>query len=169
MALKVIPPSPWQIVYETTLTSEVGYIDIGGLDINKDKVYFLYMNIKGPTNGAGRLFIFVENNYTLTNYYSQALWGDGNYAYAYRSNDSRIGRVYINGECFCYVSIHREKNGTFLAHSSWHDNTGSAVIVNFNCVSSTFKVENITTIRLITAYQPSFGAGTYIALFKPAG
>jgi hypothetical protein len=156
-------------VYETTLTSDVSYIDIGGLDINKDKVYILYLKAKATAVGGGNMYIFVENNYTLTNYYSQGLFVSTSSVSAGRQNYPIFGFMPSNDETCSTLIISRTKDGFFLAQSITNQYRGASISILLRWVSSAFLVPNITTIRLTTAVSPGFAAGTYVALFKPAG
>ena len=64
--------SDWQVLADVTVSSNCDYVDITGLDINTDKFYTLYLTLKNSADSTCAYHIFVEEDYTTTNYYSQS-------------------------------------------------------------------------------------------------
>jgi hypothetical protein len=156
--------SSWRKIAEISVSSNVDYVDITGLNINNDKVYVLFSIVKNPTSTAGSIKLYIEGDTNTANYYSQRTYSGGSSVYGAREN---IGYIGISsgsdvGMGFCVIMKTSDNIPTWTVH--WNRNIGSSIetmSASGCCISSK---SNITTIRIVGAAAGGIGAGSYFLL-----
>jgi hypothetical protein len=162
----IIDYAKWKVVYENTLTSNVSYIDITGLDINTDKEYHLTL-IPKEENATRTFFLFVNGDYNANNYLAQGIYSQGTNMYVVNQYGafiiSGIGTAPISS--FAKVIIAKDSRN-YIRYKILSEKGG----IHFYDMSAihTTTDSNLTTLRI----KPSndiIEAGTYILLCKPRG
>lgn len=156
--------SGWEKIAETVLTSAVTNVDFTGLNINTDRFYVLFLAIKFVADPA-IMRIFVEGDYTLTNYYAQWLTASGTSVTAGRLNEPHIFDL-VAGESFlATVTITRDPDGIFRYTSLPSARAASSVSFVTIAGAKTASVTNITSIRISTSGD--MAVGSILMLCKP--
>jgi hypothetical protein len=156
--------SSWRKIAEISVSSNVDYVDITGLNINNDRVYVLYSIVKNPTSTAGSIKLYVEGDTTNTNYYTQRTYSSGSSVFAGRENIGYIG-ISSGGDVgmgVCVIMKTSTNIPTWTVH--WNRNVGSSIetmSASGCCISPK---SNITTIRIVGAASGGIGAGSYFLL-----
>lgn len=148
-------------VFETTLQAAASVVTIQGLDSKAHGGYRIEFEILGSTTSA-QLAMYINNNTTSTNYYSQYLYATGASMVAARTNTANVANT-STGTAFTtgIIDIHAPINdGTGWIHR-WGSRTnrgGSAAIESVTYeVAPNFYADNITRIDF------SISAGTMLA------
>jgi len=159
----------WQVVYETTLSANMTYVDITGLNINTDKIYKLYLNLKNVAGTTAECNIFINGNYTATEYYKQYMEINGTGITAGRANDSNIGTIPSGGAFASEVSIYKDITNYLrvISYSNYSNGSNIRGLSTWNTTINT--ITNITSIRISSNTSNAFSAGSYILLCKPRG
>jgi len=156
----------WEKIAEVTVAVNSDYVDFTGLDVNTDKFYVLYMALTNPTASESFYYLFVEGDYTLTNYYSQVLNVYGSSTGIERRNDPRVAIAPAGEGSFFEVVFTRDPNGYFraVARGSWHTGSGIQFLQHGLCKTAT--VTNITSARLSASVTGAIGTGSKFILCK---
>jgi hypothetical protein len=159
--------SSWRKIAEVNVVSDVDYVDFTGLNINTDKVYVLFAVIKNPTSASGSLKLYVENDTTDTNYYTQRMYAGGTSALASRDNVGYIGVSSGNdvGAGFSVIMKTPTNIPTWTSH--WNRNIGSSIEIISASACCISPKSNITTIRIKGTTSGGIGAGSYFLLCSP--
>jgi len=157
----------WQVLAEVEVTSNCDYVDFTGLDINSDWFYVLYFIVKNPTGSNSAYYIFVEGDYTLTNYYRQNLSVNGTSVAGNRANDPPIGYINANDRGLIKVTMVRDPDGYFRVLSELNRDSSSNIRLGFNMIVKTATVTNITQLRVQAAVSGAIGAGSKFILARP--
>jgi len=153
-------------IAEITPTSNITVIDITGLDIIAHKVYLLLCNFRNPTGVNTTYKIYVEGDYTDTNYYNQYIFVDGTTVSAARSNDPAFAYAIAGTDSPSVVWIFRGPGGFFKFLSLHSRHVGSSQAFELRFGSRTTSVTNITSIRIASSVTGGIGANSKVLLFK---
>jgi len=155
----------WKVVYETTLSSNVSFIDITGLDINTDKEYHLTIITNETSDNFNHIKLYVNNDYNDNNYRNQGFYVVHTTITAFEelnptilyipSPCSAIAKIIIVKDPLNYIRYQTLANRENLYHFSHSTNYPTAV-------------SNLTSLR-ISASATTIKTGTYILLTKPRG
>jgi len=157
----------WQVLAEVEVASDCDYIDITGLDINSDWFYILLATIKNPTASDSDYFLYVEGDYTATNYYHQWIQVYGTSIAANRPNNPSIGYASSGERNLISVIITKDPDGYFRYFSNISRYTSSIIELISRAGSKTAPVTNITSLRVIAEISGAIGAGSKFILAKP--
>jgi len=157
----------WQVLAEVEVASDCDYVDFTNLDINRDWFYILLFTVKNPTASGTRYFLYVEGDYTNTNYYNQQIWGDGATVGANRVNEASISYVLSGGRASGSVTITKDSDGYFRYFDNYSYKTGSSIQDVFRAGSKTAPVSNITSLRVAAEVSGAIGAGSRFILARP--
>jgi len=164
-----LPERKWNVVAEVTVDADCDYIDFTGLDINTDKEYILFANIKNPTADNSVYYIFVEGDYTTTNYYTQYIYAAGTSVSANRPNNPQILYVTAGNGGMARVFITKDPDGYFRWESLANRDAPDTVRLVYYVGAKTATVSNITSIRIAASVAGAIGANSYFLLCKPRG
>jgi len=153
----------WQVLAQIEVEENCDYVDFTGLDINRDWEYYLDVIIKNPTSSDSSYHLYVEGDYTPSNYYNERLHCNGTSVSANRTNDPLIGALLAGERGFITVKITRDPDGYFRYISNVNRETGSNQKLTLRFGSKTAIVTNITQLRVSGA----IGAGSRFILARP--
>jgi hypothetical protein len=159
--------SGWQVVAEVTLSTNAQYVDFTGLDINTDKMYWLFINTKNTTGSSYGLYLYREGDYTASNYYSQALFARGATVSADAWNAPRILTLTANDDLAAYLTIFRSLRGYMIAFSRTSYSDVTSPYIALWTVTSTNTTTNITSLRIYSAGANPIESGSMFILCKP--
>jgi hypothetical protein len=158
--------SGWEVVAEVNVAYDCTYVDFINLDSNTDKFYILLATVKNPTATTNTLAIYVNGDYTYTNYYSQYLQALGNTVSSGQFNSPNLGG-FASGECLNVMAyINKDPSGYFKYYSFTHRYLGtSTTIQNWAGNRNAGTITNITSLR-ISGPTNTIGAGSTLMLFR---
>jgi hypothetical protein len=137
----------WILVEEKTVTAQVTYVDFLNLDINSHGAYLLLVN--GTLNGPDYFYMYINDDYTSTNYYTQRLYASGTTTSAARVNVPEIGYVMSNGVgTYGTVFIARDVGGYVRWISQLSTYSAAQTIVWMDAGVSVNSFTNVTKIRV---------------------
>ena len=155
-------------VADIVVSSNTTQVDITGLDIQKGSEYLLVSDMVNGSTSSNLIQLFVNNNTTRTNYYTQIILGNGSSAVAGRSNYPEFAGYGSGERMLTYSHIKLSNIGAYTAQNYSIRNYGTNTLSLWNnFLSSTF--ENLTSINQINIVSLSsnmLGTGTRFQLYK---
>lgn len=152
------------LITDQILTSAVTTITILGLDLDAHGAYLLYLSPRNQQGSNSSIYIYFNNDTTLTNYYFQYLLAIGGSRSSNRLNQSFIGHVNANSVSFTEAIIMANPVDT-----RWHARIGRrpASSIELELVSGAWVSSvNVTRIDITASVANALGIGTRIMLFK---
>ena len=150
-------------------SADVDYVDFTSLDINTHGCYIILAHLTNPTASNSAYYVYVENDYTATNYYSQYTAGNGTTVGAGRLNSSEIGHLLAGSSGTIVLFIMRDPQGYPRFHSFSNQYGATAVQNVYYAGTKTATVTNITSIRIHAGVAGAIGAGSRLMLFRLGG
>jgi hypothetical protein len=161
---QLYPSSSFQKVAEVTVSSNTTSVSLTGLDINTAKMYILQFLVKNAGT-ACFYYLFVNNNTTQTNYYTQYFGVGGTGTNAQRANDARFNYTNASSESFVCSFIGLTPDGKYKALTIDGRQTGSSTEVDLEFASSTFTMSNITDLTIQAGSANQIAAGSKVILW----
>lgn len=149
--------------YEVT-GSAVTSIDFSGLDINTHKSYRVEIDILNATGSNSDVSLFVNNDTTQTNYYTQVFGASATTVSAARYNSNiAISLLASTRNCMtCFVSI---ISGYYKTRTLF--TRGEASIESHtNVISKTSSITNITQLTLVSSIAKAIGIGSKVRIYR---
>jgi len=159
--------SGWEKISEVIPGSDVDYVDFTGLDINTDKVYVLFLDIKNASGSMTSTILYREGDYTESNYYVQYLNADGSTLTAARANLARLGLLYSGNSQAFIAWVFRDPDGYMHAFSFSDYDRASAIKITQRFLNSNNTTSNVTSLRVTASVAKTIGAGSILILCKP--
>lgn len=146
----------WQKIRETDIIANTQFYDVGGLDGNTDKEYYIWAKwIGGPGAAVGMNYGVRPNGAGGANYSFQTIWGIGGtpgaslnnaFDHMWMGRADAAGQI-SQGECFLYAESGNPRMGLALfsamvtaggnfgrgytAFTTWHDSGANIVSLRF--------------------------------------
>jgi len=157
----------WQVLAQIEVEENCDYVDFTGLDINRDWEYYLDVTIKNAASSPSHYYLFVQEDYTLTNYYNQFIHGRGTTVVVRRDNDPTVSFISPGIEAAFNIKITKGLNGHFMYNIIENHIPGSDQRLEIRAGSKTAPVSNITSIRIAADVSGGIGAGSKFILARP--
>jgi len=169
MPIRGIPLSliDWQVLAEVEVASDCDYVDFTGLDINRDWEYYLDIIIKNPTGSGCTYYLFVEGDYTITNYYQERVRATDTSLDSARVNTSTCGYISPGHGGLFNIKIAKDPDGYFRFTSVNNRRVSSSQELLIRAGSKTAPVSNITSLRVSADISGGIGAGSRFILARP--
>ena len=159
----------WKVLAELEVEEDCDYVDFTNLDINRDWEYYLDVTIKNPTGSTSRYYLFIEGDYTITNYYSQYVYATDTSLSAGRQNYPSVGDLITGERALFNIKIAKDPDGYFRYFVTINFRTGSNQAILLRAGSKTAPVSNITSIRVAAQVSGAIGAGSRFILARVRG
>lgn len=161
----------YELLADITVGTATTSVDITGLNIGKGDEVVLVSDVANVTTFCG-YGLFVNNNTTSTNYWSQHLAGVGTSVVAERTNNPRY--LYNNSAVLRSVSIAKIKltnSGYFIfqSSSSRDYSNGTRILVGDWYGTSTFTMSAITSLKTICEVTNNISSGSRFQIYRIAG
>jgi hypothetical protein len=156
----------WQKIAETTVSAAVTTVSFTNLDINTDKAYIFVIKCYNPTANDTHVKLFINNDTTVTNYYTQRLTGEGTTVSSARVNDSWAFIIPPNSSQLIYILIEIDPQGYPKWFTFQTAKNTSSILVNHLAATKTGTVTNITQIDFTGAVNNVIGVNSNFMLFK---
>jgi len=170
-AISSAPPAEaapdWRVLFEVTTTVDSDYVDFTGLDINSHWFYILFFTIENPTATACPYYLFVEGDYTISNYFNQYFYATGSSIGAGRENNPKAMGSAAGSTGYSTVFITRDPLGLFRYSAIITRFAGSNVELVCRSGSRINPVGNITELRIAAEVSGGIGAGSRLVLCRP--
>jgi len=150
--------------YEVT-GSAVTSIDFSGLDINTHKSYRVEIEWSNSTATNTSLYIFVNSDTVLTNYYSQQMYGSAATAGGNRVNSPAVVSNLANGRTSSEIKV-STVGGWVVATSKETRYLPSSLEVSSFGVMKTAVVTNITQLTFTSPVALALGIGSKIRIYR---
>jgi hypothetical protein len=154
------------IVFDWTATSNVTYVDVTGLDIQSHWGYWIYLRLYNPQASDTNISMYVNGDYTDTNYYQQYLLADGTTVSANRSNNALVGSVFA-GTCllqYAFLTIYPTGQPILVTMSGRR--VGASLGTYYRAWNYTVAVSNITSLRFASSVAGGIGTGSKILIYR---
>jgi len=156
----------WKKITEVNVSSDTTYIDFTGLDGNTDWFYMIYGTLKNSAGSASGYEIFVEGDYTSTNYYRQYITASGTSIDGNRMNDSVFDYLASGNVSLFTLVITKDVSGYFRWVCHIGEYSSSNVRLAMISGVKTATITNITQLRIQSSVSNAIGAGSKFVLFK---
>jgi len=170
-AISSAPPAEavpdWRVLAEVETTVDSDYIDLTGLDINSHWFYILFFTTRNATAESCPYQLFVEGDYTASNYFNQYIYASGTGIGANRENNPTVIGLSPGEIGHVTAFITRDPLGYFRYRSVISRNTGSAVALDSRSGSKLQTVGNITELRIAAGASGGISAGSRLVLCRP--
>jgi hypothetical protein len=159
-------------VADITVASNTTQVDISSLSIGKDSEYLLVSDVVNPQTTTIALDLMVNDNTTVTNYYSQLIFADGSSAGAARNNRARTSIVRnvneVSNKTILYSHIKLSEIGAYTSQNYPSVSYGSnTVFIENSFVSSTAEnITSITKLNIVASASNAIGSGSRFILYK---
>jgi len=159
-------------VADITVESDTTQVDISSLSIGKDSEYLLVSDVVNPQTTTIALDLMVNDNTTVTNYYSQLIFADGSSAGAARNNRARTSIVRnvneVSNKTILYSHIKLSEIGAYTSQNYPSVSYGSnTVFIENSFVSSTAEnITSITKLNIVASASNAIGSGSRFILYK---
>jgi len=159
--------SDWQVLAEVEVDADCDYVDFMGLDINRDWEYYLDITLKNSSDSNSSYYIFIEGDYTITNYYSQYRVTEGSNISAGRINKPECSWLTPGDLVFFTLRLTKDNEGYFRYFAVSSRSKTSNVHLTSYSGTKTATVSNITSIRIASEASGGIGAGSKFILARP--
>ena len=156
----------WEVIAEVEPTSDVDYVEFTGLDINSDKAYVIFMTYKNPLSVAINNKMYVNDDLTDADYYSQRISANGTSVGASQDNAPYIGGANASSSSTMVIFVMLDPNGYMRASVIQNVLTGTDLYVILRVVVSNNTFANITKIRIQASESGGIGAGSKFVLAR---
>jgi len=153
------------LIKEVTVEADSDYVDIDGLDIKTHKFYLLIVNIKNGSSSFSYTKLYVEEDYTDANYYTQRIFGGEATVSAERLNEPFIGSISDGQTLLSVVYIILDADGYLHFDGHIGTNRGNNIYLHLAHGSNINTFSNITKIRIAGSVSKAIGAGSKILIF----
>lgn len=154
------------LVAETVVTgSAVTSVTFSGLDGNDAGGYLLLAEVINATSNQIEMYISVNGDTTITNYYSQILLANGTTITTANVNEPRIGRMDASKKSDFDISI-KCNSGYFRYISKSMFGSGSTQRIYTLTGDKTASVTNITALAITSTAANSIAVGSTFRLYK---
>lgn len=145
--------------------SAVTSIDFSGLDINTHKSYRIEVIANNATATHSNLYMFINDDTTITNYYFQYVGGNGTTAYASRGNYPTIAWLDASNKLSCIMTLILVNSYPVTAQYTV-DNIGSSLRTFSHAICKTSTVANITQLTFTASVASAIGVGSTIRIYR---
>jgi hypothetical protein len=155
-------------VADITVASDTTQVDISSLSIGKDSEYLLVADIAKGASGSSVVGLYVNDNTTATNYYSQRIEGNDSTAAADRFNSAFFTNLFDSTRSMIYAHIKLSEIGAYTAQSYTisHAGTTTLTLRNFFISSTSEAITSITKLNVKSDVASGIGSDSRFTLYK---
>jgi hypothetical protein len=158
---------PYMRVGDITVGTATTSVSFTGLTISKDDDYMLVSDVYNPTGSNNDIFMHINGNTTLTNYYRQYLYCDGTSVTADRTNNNASIYIPATRKSVGITNIKLTNSGYYITKTKAGVSYDSvAIALEEVCTTSTFTSTNITSIAITGSIASGIGIGSRFQLYK---
>lgn len=157
----------WHVLAELEVEADCDYVDFTGLDGDTDKAYIIFCLLDNASGISSEYYIFVNQDYTHSNYYRQWLYASGAAIGASRINNPNFAFAETPGCCLARLEITRDPDYYFRAQSHIVYNIPTSLTISLYAVMKTAMISNITSLRIAAEHANGIGIGSRFTLCRP--
>jgi len=158
-------PAYLDLVKEVEVTANTTEIDITGLDINTHKLYLILIIWKNAKGLKAGLKVYIEGDFTDTNYYFQTLYADGTSKGGVRYNSPMLTLGDIVDMAFYMFYLVRDIDGKGRLFAMGLPRVGGEIEIHLNVIIHTIALANITRITLKCTKKFAIGVGSKVQIY----
>ena len=157
----------YQLLADITVSgSAVTQVDISGLNIGKGEEIVLIADINS-VSADNEIYITVNGNTTITNYWHQRLYADGTSVGGTRANMPLLIGLLNNTSGIINANLKLTNNGYF----TWQSHTirnykATTMFLQEYYGTSTFTLVSISSLRINSSNANGLGVGSRFQLYK---
>ena len=165
---ELLTGSTYELIADVEVTANTTQIDFNNLNITKDDELRLVVSVFNQDSGTGNYDLYVNNNTTSNNYWSQALRGNSSSVDAFRVNDAELFYVSSMLKGLAIIDIKISNNDKFVAQSNQTRNIpDSSLGIDSRNMVSTFNITSITSLSFACLNRTNgIGVGSRLQLYK---
>lgn len=168
IAHRSVVKNEYQKLADITVSSATTNVDITGLNIGKDEEIVLVCDINS-VNSDHEMYLTVNGNNTITNYWHQRMYGAGATVGGARANTPLFIGLLNGKKGFVNSKIKLTNNGYFVFQSSTiRDYTTIEPFIQEYYGTSTFTMTSITSLRIASSGANGLGTGSRFQLYRVA-
>ena len=158
------PFGSYELLADVEVQSNTTQIDFDNLNITKDDELVLRSTVVSNASGFGAAYLFVNDNTTEANYYTQTLQ---NLGYDPRSNRPLYLSFDDNKKNVAKTKIKVSNEGRFIFQVEQTQRTSSSDnYIEKEYAQSTFTITSINKLTIITRSANEIGQGSRFTLYK---
>lgn len=162
--------SGYELLADITVGTATTQVDITGLNIGKGDEIVLVSDITNAFGVDSSVVMYVNSNYTNTNYYCQELNASATSVTSGRYNVPYFGSVFTSKSTTYITNIKLTNSGYFVFQSNVGVSYGtSSIYIATNYVTSNFTATSITSLAVKSLNTNVIGAGSRFQLYKTGG
>lgn len=163
-----IPPV-WEKIAEITASTNVSSMQVTGLDLSTDKAYYLVGKVKNASTTSGTdMYVEVNGDTTLTNYYRQWLYAGSTSITAGRTNTPAVIYLNANNEGVFRMVMQRTVDGKVAGQILNSRQIGPSIEIENNAWCYNV-VANVTSIELVSSVANAIAAGSTLIIYRRSG
>lgn len=163
--IPAIPKQYLECIGQGNIISNSQDFDMTGMDSSLDFWYLLLIKLINPTGGIADYYVYFDDDYTDTNYYSQYLAATGNTVLANRLNTPNFAGVTTLQNIDTHMEIFQDvTNYTRCISYSSRYAPNICEILRRDVVHNV--AGSFTKIRLHSSVANGIGAGSKLALYR---
>ena len=147
-----------RLVERKTLGSIANAFDFQNLSILTGRIYKLYVYAENDTANGSVCSIYINNDTTATNYYSQLLEGNNAVTAAVRANNAQCGYIQASGTFCSEYTIFRSPDGYVSITCMHQQHRGASVYYDAFSMTKTLTVTNITRLAFFSDQNMKVGS-----------
>jgi len=153
-------------VVDTEVTgAAVTTITVTGLDLDSAKAYLILFKTKNPTATDGHIQLFINNDTTATNYYTQDLTAYGASLAVVRSNAPYLYTSHAGQSIIGYSVMMRPPDGQPRVTSFTGKRGGASLELTLRIIHYTI-AGNVTRLDFTHTVAGGLDVGTRLIIFK---
>jgi len=166
-----LAPLGIQKIFERVVTgAAVTDIDIPNLNLERDKLYILILNILNPTLSDENIYLFYNDRFTLTEYASQYHRASGTTSsgagYAAREANPKITTVNASYSTFAIVWIAKSPDRYIRANSIGQRSHPGTVEMYNVFMGRQILTDNVTKMTLRSSNANGIGINSRVELWR---
>jgi hypothetical protein len=158
-----------QIASEIVSGAAVTSIQFTGLDLDTDGHYLIRLFFTNATGSDSAVYLEVNGDTTLTNYYNQALQAAAAGASAARINSPQVGFMKGAAGKECIMDLHLYKKASINPYCNvvgTYTDGGASTIILLNKSWVHNNTTNVTSIELVGSVASSIAIGSHVTVYK---
>lgn len=152
-------------VADIIVPSNTTSVDITGLSIGKGNEYYLVSDVVSGVNSD--YYLYVNDNTTATNYYSQRLTANSTTVNGARTNNPNILDASSGNKSLIMSNIKLTNSGYLVSQNNSCENYGgSGIILNKYYTTPTFTADPITKLTITASATNGIATDSRFTLYK---
>ena len=156
----------YELVADVTVATATTQVDFSGLNFGKDDDLLLVSGVVNAIASDVALNLYVNNNTTATNYYTQVLTSDATSVTSVRVNVMRSLNLTPSDTSIAYHKIKLTNNGYCVFQTDATRRIPSSPLSTNYFATTTFTLTSITQLTVLANTTNAIGVGSRFQLYR---